>query len=438
MDTDPLKSSYLIAVSGGPDSMALATLAFAGLKKIEIVHCNFRLREESDAEEKMVLTYFQSLNIPTHSHTFDTAAYATDQHLTIQQAAREIRYQYFEDLAKSRDLDFILTAHHIEDNSETFLLHLTRGSGLTGLSGIPAKNGNILRPLLSWKKNELLQWLEMNEVPSMLDSSNLKITYDRNYLRHEVLPAYRNRFGALDQAILKSSGIMSEIDAYLQARIKNEWQNALKIYPFGKILYLNQIQDLALSPFIIRKLLQQLNFSHEAINDLLAAINTNKNGVKIESANKTQAIYSRDQICIILKDPANWDLSFIIEPGDIQVFQGKLLIEEIDNQQKPTDKNTIHLPLAMLNKKAYWRKKCPADKIKIKNGHHKIQDLYTNEKLNYFQKEMQPILAVDEEILWIPGLKEAYQKNNDTIQKIKLTYLPNETMKALFTNEANH
>ena len=322
LDVDLQECSFLIAVSGGADSMALATLAVAGLQKIAIAHCNFKLREESDAEKQMVKTYFESLNIPVYTSEFETKSYAGNHKLTIQEAARELRYTYFKELATQHQYTYILTAHHISDNTETFLLHLTRGSGLTGLGGIPEKNGNILRPLLSWKKTELLDWLELNEVPSMTDSSNYKVAYDRNYLRHEVLPAYRKRFGALDQSILKSSRIMREIDRYLQNRIQQEFQNALIIYPFGQIFHLQHITDLALLPLIIRIFLRRFNFSHEAIDDLLAAIHANKYGVKIVTSTGVNAIYSRNQISIVEGQLPEWNTDFPIVPGIVSVYQG--------------------------------------------------------------------------------------------------------------------
>ena len=424
---------YLLAVSGGPDSMALATLAVSALphRQLGIAHCDFGLRPESSREAQFVKDYFSNLDLPVFSRVFDTGTYAADHRLSIQEAARELRYAYFAELCRDQSFDFVLTGHHLQDHSETFMLHLARGSGLTGLGAIPARNGPILRPLLGWKKKELHQWLELTDVPFVQDQSNLKSTYDRNYLRLEVLPAYRKRFSGLDEAILKSTRILQETDKYLAGRIKKELELSLSELPFGQILHLERLNDQELMPFTIRRLLQQFDFAHEAIDDLLRSISNDEHGKKIITATGKQAIYSRGEICIFNSPLINWDTEFILRPGEYAFHQGKLLVSENEAMPLRVDPFTIFLPAELMNIKLQWRSRAPGDKIALRSGHQKIQDLYTNEKLNYFQKESQPLLANDDHILWVPGLRSAYFEK-DILRTLKLTFIPASEFKLLF------
>lgn len=179
----------LLAVSGGPDSMALLYL-FAGVTKhITVAHCNFGLRgNESDADELFVKQHCGLLNIPFYTKRFDTTAYATQNSVSIQVAARELRYEWFEQLRAQHQLDFVATAHHLDDNVETVLMNMLRGSGMKGLSGIPTQNGTIIRPLLFADKEQLLHYLNEHNIAYRVDASNSSNKYTRNKLRNTILP----------------------------------------------------------------------------------------------------------------------------------------------------------------------------------------------------------------------------------------------------------
>lgn len=186
------ESKLLLAVSGGLDSVALTHLCAQLKLNITIAHCNFNLRgNESDADEDFVIKLAETLNIEVFTQKFDTLNYAAQNKLSTQMAARELRYNWFQELATALKFDFILTAHHADDQLETFLINFLRGTGLDGLTGIPEVNDNIIRPLLSFSREDLESYLKNFELFWREDSSNSSTKYLRNKLRHEVVPVLK-------------------------------------------------------------------------------------------------------------------------------------------------------------------------------------------------------------------------------------------------------
>ena len=184
-----IKDRLLIAVSGGVDSVVLCELtARAGFRFI-IAHCNFQLRGlESFGDQKFVQDYAEANSIPVFVTQFDTEAFAKDYKLSTQVAARELRYSWFYELLEIKKFDFILTAHHADDNLETFIINLTRGTGISGLHGILPRRDRLIRPLLFLNRQEINEVVNENDLSFVEDSSNLSTNYTRNKIRLEVIP----------------------------------------------------------------------------------------------------------------------------------------------------------------------------------------------------------------------------------------------------------
>jgi len=189
-DLEFLKDSRLIiAISGGVDSVVLCHLCKKLNLDFALAHCNFNLRgEESNADEDFVLELAEQLDAEVFIQNFDTQAYADENKRSIQMAARELRYDWFAELAEQLKFDYILTAHHVDDNLETFLINFTRGTGLNGLTGIPVIKDNIVRPILSFSRDDIEKYAKENSIIWREDSSNSSRKYLRNKLRHEVVP----------------------------------------------------------------------------------------------------------------------------------------------------------------------------------------------------------------------------------------------------------
>ncbi|NTW49633.1 MAG: tRNA lysidine(34) synthetase TilS [Chlorobiales bacterium] len=191
--------SLLIALSGGPDSMALLSLlhTIKPVLKLQVaaVHCNFQLRARASLQdERFCREHCDKLGTPIHIKAFDTAAFANEKKLSIEEAARHLRYAYFSALAGEYGYQKIATAHHANDNAETILFNLFRGASMLGLGGIPIENGAIIRPMLYLQREEILDYLKSKSIPYRIDKSNLTVDYDRNFIRHKVIPVIEKRF----------------------------------------------------------------------------------------------------------------------------------------------------------------------------------------------------------------------------------------------------
>lgn len=216
----PSGSHVLVACSGGGDSMCLLTLLWNLRKTLGITlsaaHFNHQLRPEAAEEEEFVHSWCAKQGIPCVIGTENVAAQATQTGRGLEETARALRYAFLErtrcDLAAHR----IATAHHAQDNSETLLLHLMRGSGLRGLGGIPPVRGNIVRPLLTAQRSELRSYLTRHHIPYVEDASNLDIRYARNFIRHEILPLLEQRNPNLNARLWESACQFRQEDAYLE------------------------------------------------------------------------------------------------------------------------------------------------------------------------------------------------------------------------------
>ncbi|HTO35584.1 MAG TPA: tRNA lysidine(34) synthetase TilS, partial [Flavobacterium sp.] len=187
------EKKLLLAVSGGLDSMVLADLFFKSNLKFSVAHCNFQLRKkESDEDEWFVKDFCQSHDIEGFYQKFDTQKFAEDTKLSIQLAARKLRYDWFNELLKKEGFDFVLTAHHLDDDIETFLINFVRGTGLEGLTGIPQQHEKVLRPLLIFARSEIENYAQENKVSWREDRSNVSDKYMRNKIRQQVVPILKD------------------------------------------------------------------------------------------------------------------------------------------------------------------------------------------------------------------------------------------------------
>ncbi len=202
---------YLVAVSGGADSVCLLRLMLMLGYQVEAVHCNFHLRgEESDRDELFVKDLCKSHNTELHLIHFDTKTYASLHHVSIEMAARELRYRYFEQLRQDMGFDGICVAHHQDDSVETVLMNLLRGTGIHGLTGIKPRNGYILRPLLAVSRKDIEEWLREQGQDYVTDSSNLEADVTRNKIRLNIIPLLHDISPSANDNILATARRISE------------------------------------------------------------------------------------------------------------------------------------------------------------------------------------------------------------------------------------
>lgn len=227
-------NKYIVALSGGADSVALLLIMKALGYDVEAAHCNFHLRgKESERDENFCVSLCESLGIILHRIHFDTLTYAQLHKVSIEMAARDLRYSYFEQLRRDINADAICVAHHKDDNVETILLNLVRGTGMNGLTGISPRNGFILRPLLCIGREDILEYLEAENQDYVTDSSNLIDDVQRNKIRLNVLPLLENVNPAVKDNILTMARWIAEASTIVEASLDEAKAKAVSSLSVG-------------------------------------------------------------------------------------------------------------------------------------------------------------------------------------------------------------
>ena len=237
----------LLAVSGGLDSMVLADLCIKSGLDIALAHCNFKLRnEESDEDEDFIKAFAQTNNLEVFITHFETETVATTQKQSIQMAARQLRYEWFETLKNQKGFEYILTAHHADDNLETMLINLSRGTGLDGLTGIPELNGSIVRPLLEFDREDIHDFATYHKLSWREDSSNNSTKYVRNNLRHTIIPllkemnpSFIESFQNTQNHLKDTQSILEDYMLEVEDKVVESIDENQMIYNVDRILSLN-------------------------------------------------------------------------------------------------------------------------------------------------------------------------------------------------------
>lgn len=270
--------ALLLACSGGMDSMVLLDLLNKSDYKFNIAHCNFKLRgEESDEDEAFVIEEATKRGIHCFSKSFDTENFAAENKLSIQEAARNLRYQWFEQIATTENNSKILTAHHADDLMETFFINLFRGSGLSGLASIPLTNGNIVRPLLFARRFEIETYAKQNEIKYRDDSSNKKDYYLRNKIRHHLIPLVEQLKENAGKSIIDSINHLKGEEAVIDYLLeKNRWTF---IESRNNDLFISYTSVLSCeSPVLLFKYLNEFGFNYEQCSEAFILSESRQSG----------------------------------------------------------------------------------------------------------------------------------------------------------------
>ena len=221
-----LQGRSVLALSGGIDSMVLCELLLDAEVDFSVAHCNFQLRgSDSDEDEKFVEEKARSLNLEVHLKKFETQDYAHQHGLSLQLAARELRYHWFDEILDKTHSDYLITAHHADDNLETFLINLSRGSGLKGLTGIPGRNGRVRRPLLPFQREQIEAYATQNNIAWREDSSNAQNKYLRNRIRNELVPLMKETIPNLSTGFRSTLEHLKESQFILDDRLAEIWKD---------------------------------------------------------------------------------------------------------------------------------------------------------------------------------------------------------------------
>jgi len=395
-------TKLLIAISGGLDSVVLFHLLHKLNYDVSLAHCNFKLRgKESDLDEEFIKNLNQISANQIFTIIFDTEKYAKEHKLSTQIAARELRYNWFQKLITEHKFEYVLTAHHADDNLETFLIHLTRGSGLDGFTGIPKVNGNIVRPLLAFSRKEILNYAKDNDIEWREDASNASNKYIRNKIRHQVLPVLKEINPSILDSFATTLENLQESKQIIEDRIENIASEVLeKEANFIKI-DIEKIKELSNSKAYLYQLLKSYHFTEW--NDVYDLLNA-QSGKQVFS--KTHRLLKDRDVLILSKI----DLSNSIE----MAFQIEEEITEITNpihltfkeviEKSTENKQTIYVDKDLLKYPLMLRKWEKGDYIYPlgMQGKKKLSKYFKDEKFSLIDKENTWLLCnAENQIMWI-------------------------------------
>lgn len=406
-------ASFLLAVSGGVDSMVLLELFYRGNLNFSVAHMNFNLRgEEADKDENLVRNTCLRLGVKFYSKKVNTKDYKKQQKISTQMAARELRYNWFSELCENHRFSYIVTAHHADDQVETFFINLLRKSGTKGLSAMQVLNGNIFRPLISFSKKEILSYAIDADLVWREDASNQSNDYIRNSIRNKLIPVLKEIDVRAFQSILDSTTILKEENDWMKNRIfelKKRLFNVLDDYTFSiKITELKEIKPLNTTLYY---LFSPYGFKiPQEIKKIIKA----RNSAELES-DTHRLIKNRDEI--LLSEKKNNDfLKINMEIGKKYNYPINLLLTKSlnDSDLKVSfDYKNIKFPLYLRRPKKgdYF---FPAG---MRGKTKKLAKYFKDEKFSKLEKE-QVFLLVDAEdnVLWVIGHRqdERFKANNKT------------------------
>jgi len=307
----------LAAVSGGKDSVLMAHLLKAARFNFAIAHCNFHLRgNEANADQAFVNTLASELGVPIHNIDFDTKKNAADQKISIQMAARELRYNWFGQISQQFGYDVIALAHHQNDAIETILLNLTRGTGIAGLHGILPKNGKLVRPMLFLKREEIDDIIQKNQLNYVEDSSNASAKYARNKIRLEVIPNLKELNPALEETFDRNLAHFRNLETLLQQKLDELRKDLFITHDNDIRIPIDEVKKLNPKSLLLYGLLQEYGFNESTVEDIISSLDKHSGRV-FESVDFT-LILDR-QYLILSKKQAEPAASVIINEGDHEV-----------------------------------------------------------------------------------------------------------------------
>ena len=438
------RGKYIIALSGGADSVSLL-LVLKHLESelgitLEAAHCNFHLRgDESLRDEEFCKQLCRRLHVPLHLVHFDTHAYADLHHVSIEMAARDLRYAYFEQLRRDIHAHDICVAHHRDDSVETLLLNLVRGTGLRGLRGIQPRNAHIIRPLLSHSRQQIEQYLDALGESYVTDSTNLHNDVKRNKIRLNVIPLLRELNPSASQSIFETSLRVTEalkiFDDAIQHAIADvtttQTQNSkLKTQNSPLIISVDRLKQQPSPEYTLHEILTPRGFTSAQIEQIYTSLDTNPTGKIITSCTHELAF---DRSTLILQPQTPTPLvrpMHIPETGTYVLSDNmklKVETEECGDRYEPSrtadcaslDASDIKFPLTL-------RHIHPGDRFVPfgMTGTKLVSDYLTDRKKNIFEKRAQLVLTdAQQRILWLVGERtdNRFRITPNTQQALRLT-----------------
>ena len=419
------KDKLLLAISGGVDSVVLAHLLNKLNYKFDLVHCNFNLRaKESKLDEQFCLKTAKQLKVKIFIKQFKLEEYCKKHKISIQMAARDLRYEWFSELLKIQSYSYLLTAHHSDDLVETIFINLLRGTGIKGLKGISEKKDDIIRPLLIFNKQEIELFAKKQKINFRLDKSNLNTKYERNLLRLEIIPKLKKRHPQLEQTFLKNTEHFIQEASIVEDYLKHKYKKLVTTNSNSLKINKHLLNEETHKETIINFILKPFNFNETQEKNLINSISKKFNTGKGFLSQTHQLIIDRDYLIIkpIHKEIQNTlyinSINELKHIPDIAFSKTKKINKPKKNELYISEKDLI-FPIQVRTKKI-------GDQFIPfgMNVFKLISKIYKDEKLNAFEKTNTKLLINgNNDIIWIIGLRsdQRYKIDKQT-DLIKLTF----------------
>ena len=408
----------LVTLSGGADSVALLRLLTTLGYKCEAAHCNFHLRgEESQRDEDFVTALCASLKVPLHSTHFDTLTYAAAHHISVEMAARDLRYDWFESLRISTGAAVVAVAHHRDDSIETFLLNLIRGSGIDGLCGIKPINGAIVRPLLTLSRNDLVAYLATIDQPFVTDSTNLEEVFKRNKIRLQLLPLLESMNPSVRKTLADTTLRMTDVAAVYHAAQQEAMARVVTVAADASVVIsMDALKNEVAPASLLHTLLSPYHFTADAIASIFDALD-GQSGKCYYSATH-RLIRERGTLILQTLEDVN-----SLEAPTIE----EMLVADRTHYKIPRlatfaslDADKLTLPLTLRK----WKQGDWFVPFGMK-GKKLVSDYLTDRKYSLTEKENQFVMCSGSDIVWLVGERcdnrFAVQPKTKRILQLKLT-----------------
>ncbi len=381
----------LAAVSGGKDSMLMVHLLVEAGYDISVAHCNFQLRgDDSLGDEKFVKLYCKEHGIPFFSTKFDTKKYAKQNKYATQEAARNLRYEWFEELYNKHGFNYILTAHHKDDNLETILHNLVKGSKLRGYAGIWEKRAHVARPMLCYNRKEIDTICKELSIEWREDVSNKSNDYSRNFLRHEVIPLLKKINPNIEETVYDNSRATQQYIDFIAINLSEIEKKCIKKKKEYLYIQIDKLLKNKVNEVLLWEILKKYGFNYATSQSIFLSFQSQSG--KIWETTSHQIL--KDRECLILREKMERKLPiYKITEEQIGSFRQKVGDRELQIQHASNDVLLGPTAIAIAKKKLsypitlrLWK---PSDKIMLKgmNGAKKVSDLLTDLKMNLFDKE---------------------------------------------------
>ncbi|MFW6251698.1 MAG: tRNA lysidine(34) synthetase TilS [Halanaerobium sp.] len=443
----------MLAVSGGPDSLVMLEL-FSKFKtqfnlEIAVAHLDHMLREDSGLEAEFVKNYCQKKGINFFNKKVNLPKIIDKNNDSVEAAARELRFDFFKEIIEKHNYDLLALAHHRDDQAETVLLNLFRGSGLQGLSGIQPKEElaglKIIHPLLEFSKKEILNYCHQNNLNPRFDSSNQESIYSRNIIRNEILPLVEKKINDQARAVIaRSSKLLTAENKFLQKLALSKYKKLVKkeekdkkvVIDFNKFKKLDQVLQRRIYRYIYKQLngnLDDLYFDHILEIEKLIQKSQTGRGIDIASGIRVEISYSN---LLFLKDNNLMNglaEKIKLKPGNNIKAGGKYSLEskiiDIKDFSFSKDPQVAAFDYDKLNLPLYLRNRKKGDKFKPlgMSGHKKVKDILIDQKVPKLERD-QLLLVVDadDRIIWLAPYKisdnHKITEETDKVLILKLEY----------------